>query len=834
MNLKYKYLLISSCFVLLSINCNQHLSREDLISGKFLGDIQAPHIIKVSPVNNSIDVEDTAEITITFDENIDLNTINSKSVIISINDSEISGIITYDQETFTVRFRPSNPLLTSSNYNVKIKASITDLNGNKMISDYVTTFTTSACPSVKNAVYKPNGRINVMKQIGCNIYLGGQFTSFSEEVGHAFLSETETGEVSDLIRNLSVNGTVNQIISDGNGGWYIVGDFTQVGQKNRERIAHITKNGLLGDFSIEVNNSIRTILKDNNKLLIGGNFTAVNQTQRNYFAVLSTSGELLSTDPNPNNIVYKIKKSNNIIYVVGSFSQMGGQTRKLVSTFNSDLQMTTWAPDIAGSSIRDVAFGSTKIFFGGDFLLAESQIRQNLVAYDSISGNIASWEASTNGIVYALTYNSNTSDLIAGGAFTSIKSLSRSYLAAISDDFSGSVQNFNPAINGTVYALENLNNKLYVGGNFSCINSCASISHGAALSLSISFSCIDSFNVNCIFNWSPKANSLVYALSVDSKHVFLGGTFKNRAVTINRNRLAAIRTDGRLLNWDPSANGEVSALATSDDRIYIGGSFTCLGAGCSSGSHNRLGAIQTDGTILNWPVSANNIVRSLEINNNIIYLGGAFTQVQSTNRNYLAALDLTGNLQSWDPNANNQVFDIAVLDNKIYVVGSFTSIASQTRNRFAALGTSGTLDNLQFNINDFVSSIYLVSDKIILGGTFTSINSIARNRFAVLDYNGNVSNINIGLLGSSVIKVSASDNFIYLAGIFTSLNGVTRNNLARINHIGSADDWAYDTDNAITSLLVDSDKVFIGGDFQKVKGTTKGKFAVIQKNNEIW
>ena len=41
------------------------------------------------------------------------------------------------------------------------------------------------------------------------------------------------------VQYLSINGRVRVVVSDGNGGWYIGGDFTKIDGFERNRLAHI-------------------------------------------------------------------------------------------------------------------------------------------------------------------------------------------------------------------------------------------------------------------------------------------------------------------------------------------------------------------------------------------------------------------------------------------------------------------------------------------------------------------------------------------------------------------------------------------------------------------
>ena len=151
----------------------------------------------------------------------------------------------------------------------------------------------------------------------------------------------------------------------------------------------------------------------------------------------------------------------------------------------------------------------------------------------------------------------------------------------------------------------------------------------------------------------------------------------------------------------------------------------------------------------------NNTVWALDVQNNVVYAGGSFTQVRppgvavggagSVTRNRIAAFNATtGDLiTAFNPNANGQVYDVDVSPNGqyLYVAGSFTTIGGQTRQRIARLNLpSGTVDTAwQANANAIVATVISDNNNVYVGGDFTTIKNTARQRIAKLNAtNGNV------------------------------------------------------------------------------------------------
>jgi hypothetical protein len=134
-------------------------------------------------------------------------------------------------------------------------------------------------------------------------------------------------------------------------------------------------------------------------------------------------------------------------------------------------------PDItANGTIRAVVIHDTILYVGGDFTRVTddrgSYARKGLAAFNLTSGRVTAFKADINqGIVRSIAVTDSM--VYAGGTFTKINKSSRSKVAAL-DPVSGNViESFSSTgslINGPVFALCCLDNKLFVGGNFTQVN----------------------------------------------------------------------------------------------------------------------------------------------------------------------------------------------------------------------------------------------------------------------------------------------------------------------------------------------------------------------------
>jgi hypothetical protein len=104
-----------------------------------------PTVISTNPANAETSVPLHQVITATFNEEMDPATITQESFILTsgLKSSEaITGILTYDNTNATMSYVTSTPLTSNTTYTARIIASVKDLAGTPLQTDYVWTFST--------------------------------------------------------------------------------------------------------------------------------------------------------------------------------------------------------------------------------------------------------------------------------------------------------------------------------------------------------------------------------------------------------------------------------------------------------------------------------------------------------------------------------------------------------------------------------------------------------------------------------------------------------------------------------------------------------------------
>ena len=329
----------------------------------------------------------------------------------------------------------------------------------------------------------------------------------------------------------------------------------------------------------------------------------------------------------------------------------------------------------------------------------------------------------------------------------------------------------------------------------------------------------------------PSGRVSAVGVQSDGK-ILIGGDFTTYNSTA-RGHIARLNNDGSLdtsFNIGTGADSIVFALKLqSDGKILIGGFFTNY----NGTSVNRIARLNSDGSLdssFNVGTGVNNIIYAIEVQSDgKILVVGDFTAYNGTNINRIARLNSDGSLDtSFNVGTGaylGQVNSVAIQsDGKVLIGGNFTHYNGTSINRIARLNSDGSLDtsfNVGAEINSVVRAITVQSDgKILIGGDFIIYNNPYTYHIARLNSDGTFdSNFNIEMRSGGRIDaiVVQSDGKIVIGGDFHRYNLTYTYHIARLNSDGTTDNdfnIDYGVDNTITAIGLQSDgKLVIGGDF---------------------
>ncbi|WFE31022.1 hypothetical protein [Micromonospora sp. WMMD975] len=215
--------------------------------------------------------------------------------------------------------------------------------------------------------------------------------------------------------------------------------------------------------------------------------------------------------------------------------------------------------------------------------------------------------------------------------------------------------------------------------------------------------------------WTPHAlDGTVYRILQIGNRVYVGGSFTkvrnaNSTAQLAMPRLVAFdATTGRIdTTFKPAVNGTVKALAAAADgrSIYLGGAFTTVN-GVAAPRVARIDAA-TGARVAGFaPAALNNQVNDMRLVGTRLLVGGAFQTVGGVTRRALAALDATTGAA--DPSVNLRLegprvtatgvtapvkieaLDVSADGTRLVFVGNFSSVAGQARHQLAVANLSTT------------------------------------------------------------------------------------------------------------------------------------------------
>ena len=306
-------------------------------------------------------------------------------------------------------------------------------------------------------------------------------------------------------------------------------------------------------------------------------------------------------------------------------------------------------------------------------------------------------------------------------------------------------------------------------------------------------------------------------------------------------------------------NQSVNSVFVSGGKILIGGFYTDF----NGNTRNRLVRLNNDGTedtafYTNLGTGFNDEIKSIQDqSDDKILVAGYFTQFDGNTVGGLIRLNSDGTEDTAFTTNIGTGFDFGLTDvklqsdGKILCAGGFTDFDGNARNSLIRLNTDGTEDtafytNLGTGFNNEITKLGIDSDgKIVCVGIFTTLNGTTRNRIVRLNTDGTVDTAFYTNLGTAfTLPVEGvtiePNNKIICYGAFDTFNGSTRNGIVRINIDGSEDSLFYTNlgsaitnislGERITSVLISSGKLYIGGFFSEFNGEVRE--CIIKLNND--
>lgn len=625
-------------------------------------------------------------------------------------------------------------------------------------------------------------------------------------------------------------------VADGNGGWFIGGDFTAVGGLPRSSLAHILRDGSVSAWApSQDDHNVNSLVVSGGTLYVAGFFHSMDGQPRQDLAAFDVvSGALLPWNPDADGsldvrpVVRALAVRGDTVFVAGDFTQVGGLPRAGLAAVSGRTGLVLgWYPGAANSEILVLALLGNSLYVGGYFTQLAGQTRNRAAAVDISTAALLPWNPNVTGPddpyvgsprVWALA--TRQSAIYLGGQFLGVGGQPRNALAAVDAD-TGRVLAWNPTPRHPysypypyVRSLAVEVDTVFVGGNFETIGGAARVSLAA----------VDA-NTSAATGWNPRPDydHDAVALAVSSGVVYAGGTFVTMGPWQPRGCFAAIDlTTGTLKDWDPHDNGiGATGVLVSGGKVYVTGDFTFIGG------QPRIGIAALDtltGAALPWNPGTDNWIDAMAMVGGRLYVGGQFSNVGGMPRFRAAALDTaTGIATEWSANVDDDVTAIAASGGTLYLGGWFRHVGGEPRASLAAVdAATGSVQPWRADCDGIPSALIVDDSTVFVGGEYiTTVNGQPRTDLAALDAaTGAVKSWDAHLSGSVVNPTPAvgalalSGHTLYVGGDFYSIGGQVRPCLAAVDDsLGVASGWAPRSDFLVRSLMVSGSTLYVGGHF---------------------
>jgi len=729
-----------------------------------------------------------------------------------------------------------------------------------------------------------NAEVYSMLKDGNTMYLAGNFNFVGPSTGRTVSLDASTGLYNPNFPKVGgINGNVLVSISDGQGGWYIGGTFTNVGSYYRNSAAHILSDGTVDSWNpdltfdgISGTATVYTIVLCGNKIYIGGLFNKVRNVFRS--TVVALQGDsVLAWDPqvDPNGFISAIAPTDSVIYLGGNFTKVGQNIRTDLACVDTIGNVTPWAPNVLSLDIgnAEVIYGlslsDTTLYVWGNISSLDGYTREGIGSlYTTATGSgsyVTRWNPQTSTlwsqlitmpVISSVAFKGDS--VFIGGTFQFFGSYSRTGnniagLALVSKS-TGQIlpwnhkfarmqiymdQFFNIVDPVEVNGLSIIGNTLYAGGAFDTVDT-QERHNLAAFDLS----------TNSLTGWSPNTSGVVNSLGTYGSTVFAGGTFTSVNGVI-RNYAAAIDLVSRkVLPFNPNIGGWwATSLAVSDSTLYIGGYFDTVGG---NSQHGFAAVNKYTGALIPGTPQAQPGLDVMLVHNKTLYLGGypLFSLGDST-RHGLASIDLTTNkITSLNPytdlggyQGNNAILDLKIADSTLYVIGLFALPGDTVLNR--SIGAINVYTNKVLPLNFpplGVVKAAISGNYLYVIGNFTKAYGYTQNYIAKIDrftglidnnWDPNILITHSGSLRGGTLEpddIAIVDTTLYISGAIAGIGGIQRNGIGSINlESAMVTSWAPFLNGEAYRIIADTTTktVYMGGLFSDVNNESQSNFAAV-------
>jgi hypothetical protein len=565
-------------------------------------------------------------------------------------------------------------------------------------------------------MFTVNDQVNAMARYEGRIVLGGHFTALAPTNGGISVLDPVSGNARPGFPSLTYLAAA---VDDGQGGWYALGQLDRSQASNQPtHVVHFNPRGEMLDAwecpvrsSIPELVSVRCMAKQGDTLVIGGYFDTVRGVPRRNLALLNLQTHaLLPLDLKVDSIVTAVAIDGRRLVIGGVFDSIdGARIPRMAKIDLTTGRPTTWVPSLVGYLNSDPSINVIRRFaLHGNILFTQWG------DVDIETGEPGAWHPAPE---------QNSTD---------------SYYFAKISDFS--------VVDDTIV----------VAGAFNLMN--GAVRHSLAAFDAVTGRLLD---------WDPNRGWLrpdpksafsyadIQAIGLSGRMLFLAGRFE-RFDTATCNGIVGIDlTSGAIVTRPPALPGQYdlkTIFAANDSGVLAQSLYASIGEPITRRigfaefvrSGRELTAWDPDlrsGTIERIGSTARGYlptarVRTLLIDNGVLYVGGLFDSVGTTLRHCFAAFDLTTHrLLDFDPKVEGgDVWLVKLHDGVLYLAGQFTSVGGQLRHGLAAVDpATGNVLPWDPSPDGLVTSMAFDGERVFVAGQFDTIVGEERSGLAAID-----------------------------------------------------------------------------------------------------
>jgi trimeric autotransporter adhesin len=700
-----------------------------------------------------------------------------------------------------------------------------------------------------------DGAVNAIAVTNDRVFIGGDFRYVGPYTGGGVPVDMNT--MQPVAKYPKVNGSVHAVEPDGQGGWFIGGEFTTVGGRPRTNLAHITAAGEVNTNWVvhatggEERGRVNKLASDGDTLYATGSFTHLNGLPRPFVgALLSANGAVKAWAPQVDKTVLSIAVSPTAVYLGGRFFSMNGAERRYVGAVDkTSAETLPWNPYInplldfyfvTNTFPRALAVTDGLVIVPGRF--ANLFDYYGLVAFRENDSSIA-WGAGKAESPRVFDLQTRGEAIYVVGSFGQIGGdgsgghVIRDRVAAL-DALTGQVQDWFPKLGGTfsANAITFAGNTAYVGGTFNSLNP---LSTEGPLTNAHH---IAAFNLDTGEEVGPRRpfnNGWINALAAQGDQIYFGGVFDSVGGAPRQHLAELDRRDGSLKSWDVDVKGPVTALALPGNQLIVGGVFSSF----AGQSRERLAALGLpDLQLLPWNPAVEGVnfigrgIKALVPDGEALLVAGDFTGVGGQPRTNVALVSLTtGEALPWQANTDAPVESAVISGSTAYVGGRFTTLGGQSRLHLGSVDlATGQVSDWNPAPDNWVTSLSANAGAIYSAGYFRNVSGSARTGYAAHDLAGGALlpwNLEALLPSINDSHLLATDAAVYATGFFRHLDPVWGPNLVAVTpDTGSPTSWDTRPLSYLTpvGLHREGNTLFIMGDHLSAGGPKRMGLAVYE------